>query len=239
MFLRSYIYSLIVILAGCLSSTLVLLHGSSNNDFLVKLSIDPELADQANRINEIKETESQDYLISSSLVEEVGPGLTSGWTPRSTPIPLYSTSEPVTILNSPDQHKNKLEKIVANKLNITEPANEHKVNLDITDKVLSMKELLKMLLFQPRVKTAVPSDKTCMAALTEKMATYDVKLTKSLVNLQIVFDLIQKTCQASTFCSPSLKNATHCPIKVKIDKQYSTDWKSEIVKADCIIECIL
>ncbi len=111
-------------------------------------------------------------------------------------------------------------------------------NITMADKDLSLQEIMKTLLLQSHVETAVPSNQTCMAALMDKMAQNNSKdkPTESKA-LQLLVKLIQKTCKNSTFCSATIENAQSCPEKVKIEKRYFAE--DEFVKADCIIQCII
>jgi len=235
--LGSYTCTLTVILAGYSLHSVPVLRDTIDSGYLVQLAIAPKVAEDITDTKDVKEAESQDYLTSAQWFEEDIPHKQGDFTTD-----VQDSNKKSSRNYDKSLEKNKTRK--ATKLEfdkgqlIFSDLSKNDGNITMADKDLSLQEIMKTLLLQSHVETAVPSNQTCMAALMDKMAQNNSKdkPTESKA-LQLLVKLIQKTCKNSTFCSATIENAQSCPEKVKIEKRYFAE--DEFVKADCIIQCII
>ena len=235
--LGSYTCTLTVILAGYSLHSVPVLRDTIDSGYLVQLAIAPKLAEDITDTKDVKEAESQDYLTSAQWFEEDIPHKQGDFTTD-----VQDSNKKSSRNYDKSLEKNKTRKVTKLEFDkgqlIFSDLSKNDGNITMADKDLSLQEIMKTLLLQSHVETAVPSNQTCMAALMDKMAQNNSKdkPTESKA-LQLLVKLIQKTCKNSTFCSETIENAQSCPEKVKIEKRYFAE--DEFVKADCIIQCII
>lgn len=235
--LGSYTCTLTVILAGYSLHSVPVLRDTIDSGYLVQLAIAPKVAEDITDTKDVKEAESQDYLTSAQWFEEDIPHKQGDFTTD-----VQDSNKKSSRNYDKSLEKNKTRKVTKLEFDkgqlIFSDLSKNDGNITMADKDLSLQEIMKTLLLQSHVETAVPSNQTCMAALMDKMAQNNSKdkPTESKA-LQLLVKLIQKTCKNSTFCSETIENAQSCPEKVKIEKRYFAE--DEFVKADCIIQCII